>query len=135
MTRTPSPPGIRSLATLAVSGLLLLTGPAAGTLAQDASAVPEASPDAAVSPLPNTSDVFDPASVQLRADLFVDGLEVPVYITGDGTGSNCLYVVERGGIVRIVGLDGFVRSESLPRPQRPRHRERRAGPALHRLPP
>jgi glucose/arabinose dehydrogenase len=86
---------------------MLLAGPVARTFAADASESPSGSP------LPTGSagagESFDPASVQLRADLFVDGLEAPVYITADGTGSNCLYVVERAGRVRVVGLDGIPR--------------------------
>ena len=78
----------------------------------NASDAPEASLDPGASPLAAASaEAFDPASVQLRADLFVDGLEAPVYITGDGSGSPCLYVVERRGTVRIVGFDGFLRSK------------------------
>ena len=52
---------------------------------------------------------FDPASVKLRIDLIVDGLETPVYVTDDGSDAACLYVVERGGVVRVVDADGFVR--------------------------
>jgi glucose/arabinose dehydrogenase len=61
----------------------------------------------------NTTAGFDPASLTLRADLFIDGLETPVYITADGSGSSCLYVVERGGTVRVVDLDGFVRPRNF----------------------
>ncbi len=98
------------LAALVATGLLLVAGPAADTFAADASEAPAASPDAAGSPVPaGPVEAFDPATVQLRADLFVDGLEAPVYITSDGTGSSCLYVVERAGRVRVVGLDGIPR--------------------------
>jgi glucose/arabinose dehydrogenase len=55
------------------------------------------------------ASTFDPASVKLRIDLVVDGLETPVYVTDDGSGAACLYVVERGGVVRVVEADGFVR--------------------------
>jgi len=101
--------------------LLSLMAPSAVTIGADASPVPEAAEDseAVADDAPEASadattegaaiTTFDPASVTLRADLFIDGLATPVYITGDGTGSSCLYVVERGGTVRVVGLDGFLR--------------------------
>ena len=109
MTRTPSRLRLSWLAT-SVS-LLLLAGSAASTFAADDSAAPDASPGVVASAAPAAPiEAFDPASVQLRADLVVDGLEAPVYVTGDGTGSNCLYIVQRGGIVRVVGADGFLRS-------------------------
>jgi glucose/arabinose dehydrogenase len=78
---------------------------AAAALGADASP----SPAASASMLPVTSDTADLA---IRTDLFVDGLQTPVFVTADGSGSPCLYVVERGGTVRVVDLDGFVR----PRP-------------------
>ncbi len=64
------------------------------------------------SPEPTPFPFFDPATVSLRTDLFVDGLDAPVYLTDDGTGAQCLYIVERGGTVRMVGPDGVL----LPRP-------------------
>jgi glucose/arabinose dehydrogenase len=71
---------------------------------------------AAGSPAPDSvvsaAGTFDPASVALRLDVFVDGLESPVYITGDGSGSDCLYVVERAGRIRVVRMDGNL----VPRP-------------------
>ncbi len=33
----------------------------------------------------------------------------PVYVTDDGSDAACLYVIERGGVVRVVEADGFVR--------------------------
>lgn len=81
---------------------------AAATAEADASAAPETS--AQPSPEPTPFPTFDPDSVRIRIDLFVDGLDAPVYVTDDGTDSPCLYVVERGGIVHIVDVaDGFVR--------------------------
>ena len=98
--------------------VLSLAGPAAVSIGADASPTPESStaPTLEATPAPSLATdllpAFDPASVTIRTDLFVDGLETPVYVTDDGSGSSCLYVVQRGGIVRVVGLDGFVR----PRP-------------------
>lgn len=106
----------QGLPALLAGVLLMLTAPAAITSGADASPVPEASMaagDAAAESSPGTGPAFDPASVTLRADLFIDGLATPAYITGDGTGSACLYVVERGGTVRVVGLDGFLRPRAF----------------------
>jgi glucose/arabinose dehydrogenase len=102
------------LALLLAVAVLSLAAPAAVSIGADASPAPESSaaPTLEVTPAPTPLPTFDPATVTIRTDLFVDGLETPVYVTGDGTRSSCLYVVQRGGIVRVVGLDGFVR----PRP-------------------
>ena len=106
----------RSLSALLLAVTMLAAGSGtAVTFGADASAAPESeaatdgegSPDA--DPVPTPEPIFDPASVQIRADLFVDGLQAPVYLTDDGTGSPCLYVVERSGIVRTVDREGFLR--------------------------
>jgi glucose/arabinose dehydrogenase len=121
MTRPRSHRRTDLLAILLAGAVLTLAAPAAVTIGAEASpspeaaAQPEAAPEATPGSTPQPTPVapFDPASVKLRTDLFVDGLETPVYVTGDGSGSSCLYVVERGGIVRVVGLDGFVRPKAF----------------------
>ncbi len=112
-----------SAVVLLLAAVLVATVGSAGALAakRDRSPAPSASaqpgasaaPEASAAPSPAASAVpvptFDADGVSLRLDLFTDGLDMPVYVTGDGTGSACLYVVERGGIVRLVGLDGYMR--------------------------
>jgi len=78
---------------------------ASGSPAAEASAEPSAEPTPSPTPYPT----FDPSTVRIRTDLFIDGLDAPVYLTDDGSGQKCLYVVERGGIVRVVDSDGFLR--------------------------
>lgn len=94
----------RGLAGLTWAVLLtLLVGVTA--LGQDDSPGPDgspaASPVAAAAPVP-----FDPASVTLRADIIAEGLDNPVYVAADGTGSGCLYIVERAGTIRLRRADG-----------------------------
>lgn len=127
MTQSRSPRLDGLLALLLAGALMGLAGSAALAVDADATPDPEAvaepaapsgaeassTPGLETTPVPTPVATFDPASIRLRTDLFVDGLETPVYITGDGTASSCLYVVERGGIVRVVGLDGFLRPASF----------------------
>lgn len=81
--------------------------------AQDATADPEVAattgPDPAGEAAPGSSPspTAEAAGVAIRTDLVVDGLVAPVYLADDGVpGKSCLYVVERGGIVRIVDDNG-----------------------------
>ncbi|MEA2026206.1 MAG: hypothetical protein U9O18_05905, partial [Chloroflexota bacterium] len=72
------------------AAMLVVAGTSAVTLGAEAS--PQ--PDAATSPVPEVSaeptpeptpyPVFDPSDVSIRTDLFVDGLDAPVYLTDDG---------------------------------------------------
>lgn len=60
--------------------------------------------------VPAVAPAFGAAGSAMRIDLFADGLDAPVYLTDDGLkGQECLYVVERGGTIRIVDPDGQVR--------------------------
>ena len=88
---------------LAGAGITAFGADAEPTPGDAATEAPEATPE------PTPFPAFDPSTVRLRTDLFVDGLDAPVYLTDDGTRAKCLYVVERGGTVRIVESDGFVR--------------------------
>jgi glucose/arabinose dehydrogenase len=75
---------------------------------------PEPSPGASAPPpaaSPAVAGTFDPASVTVRTDPIAAGLETPVYVTADGTGDGCLYIVERAGRVRLVGADGSLREQ------------------------
>ena len=108
----------RLLALLLAVATLVPGGPAAVASGADATPSPDPSERPAVavesaaassaSPTPVPRPTFDPASVKLRIDLIVDGLETPVYVTDDGSDATCLYIVERGGVVRVVDADGFV---------------------------
>jgi glucose/arabinose dehydrogenase len=121
MTRFSRHPRQRLLAMLLTAATLVLGGPAASSSGADATPGPDASAspapiaqatsEASASPAPTPGPTFDPASVKLRIDLVVDGLETPVYVTDDGSDAACLYVIERGGVVRVVEPDGFVRTK------------------------
>jgi glucose/arabinose dehydrogenase len=115
MTKTLSH-GRNTLTSLLAGALLVSASAAAVTLGAEAATAAEAdtspAPEVSAEPTPQPTPfpAFDPDSVRIRIDLFVDGLDAPVYVTDDGTGSPCLYVVERGGVVHIVDIaDGFVR--------------------------
>lgn len=83
----------------ALLALALLVPVGSGLPALGADAEADPSPEAAAGPTPFPT--FDPSTAPIRLDLFLDGLEAPVQVTGDGTGSSCTYIVERGGTVRI----------------------------------
>ncbi len=72
---------------------------------------PAGAQTATPSPAPS-SGLFDPQQVRIRTELVADGFASPVYVTGDGTGSGCLYIVERGGTVRIL-KDGRLLRDTL----------------------
>jgi glucose/arabinose dehydrogenase len=103
------------------AALLLVAGSSIATIGADASPAIDAGADASAPPAagevpaPESSPfpAFDPATVTLRTDLFVDGLESPVYLADDGVPGQCLYVVERGGAVRIVRTDGEILARPL----------------------
>lgn len=112
--RTHWPAWLLTAALLVTAGL---PGAVIGAAAAEAepSAEPSAGPDASLATEPEASllPTFDPTAAPIRIDLFRDGLEAPVYLTDDGTGSPCVYVVERGGKVWMLDTaDGFLR----PRP-------------------
>ena len=101
----------RDLRALLLAGIIALSGGAsASAIAADDSPAPDAdaslAPDASDGPTPLPT--FDPATVTIRTELVVDGLTTPVYLADDGTSKQCLYVVERGGIIRII-VDGILR--------------------------
>jgi glucose/arabinose dehydrogenase len=107
----PSRP--RLVALLVAGAMVILAGSAALAQGEEASASPQGSsaPASPSEPTPEPQPTFDPDAVRLRADLFVDGLETPVFVTDDGTAGSCLYVVERGGVVRVVQDDGFPKAK------------------------
>jgi glucose/arabinose dehydrogenase len=57
-----------------------------------------------------TESPFDPATFAVRLDLVAGGLDQPVYVADAGDGSGRLFVVERGGTIRIV-KNGAVRPD------------------------
>ncbi len=78
--------------------------------AAEAAAEPTPTPEPTPEPTPYPE--FDPGTVTVRTDLFAEGFTEPVYIADDGYAkSTCLYVVERAGVIRIVGPGGVPRSK------------------------
>ena len=51
----------------------------------------------------------EPQGLALRT--FAEGLDKPVFVTGDGSGSDRLYAVEQPGRIRVLSADGDVRDE------------------------
>jgi len=108
------PAALLSAALILSSGLAAVTGAAEGKGEQAAAEQPaEPTPSPEPTPEPTPFPEFDPGTVAIRTSLFAEGLDEPVYITDDGVpNAKCLYVVERGGKVRIVRMGGVVQ----PRP-------------------
>jgi glucose/arabinose dehydrogenase len=96
-------------ATLLLAGLLII-GSATAAIAADAEAGESPAPEASVAPTPIPA--FDPSSVTIRTELIIDGATTPVYVVSDGTGNGCLYVVERGGTIRVFA-DEELRSKAF----------------------
>lgn len=80
----------RLAAVLGVAAALVLPPLAAPTLARQATPAP-----------------FDPAAFAITLEPFADGFERPVFLADPGDGSGRLFVVEQGGLVRIL-RDGVV---------------------------
>lgn len=101
-----------SLALLLGVSLSLVAASVAVTAQSDSDPGTEASPgpSAAASPQlsPTSFPTFDPTGLTIRTELVADGFATPVYVTGDGTDSSCLYIVERGGTIRLL-VNGLVR--------------------------
>ena len=99
---------------LLAGALLVGVGAPVATFGADAETSPQPEAPAAEASLVPTAEstpfpTFDPSTASIRIDLFLDGLDEPVYITDDGTGNPCLYVIERGGTVRIVNaISGLI---------------------------
>lgn len=69
-------------------------------------------PGAVLAASPSTPPTgYRPGTVAIELVPFVEGLEAPLFLTPDGTGSGLLYVVEQGGAVRVVSPDGSVAPE------------------------
>jgi len=51
---------------------------------------------------------FDPTGLALELVPFADGLESPVYVTGDGSGTGWLYALEQAGRIVALSPDGDV---------------------------
>lgn len=102
---------LRGPAAIALALALAAVLPPAAALAQEEpAAADEAAEVTAPTPAPTPFPAFDPQSITLRLDLFADGFDAPVYIADDGaTGKRCLYVVERGGLIKIIEADESTR--------------------------
>jgi glucose/arabinose dehydrogenase len=100
----------------ALASVALMVAMAATTIGAEVESDQEAaaSPAVAASGAPGASPAlipaFDAEAARIRIDLLVDGLDAPVFVTDDGTGKACIYIVERGGTVRVTSPgDAFVR--------------------------
>ncbi len=95
--------------------LVVVAGTSSAVLAQDEGAEAEAAAEATEAtpePTPESTPYpeFDPSTVTLRLDRYADGFDAPVYLADDGVkGRACRYVVERGGLVKIILPDGDTR--------------------------
>lgn len=58
-------------------------------------------------PVAAQATAFDPASFDVRLELVADGFAQPLFLTDAGDGSGRLFVVEKGGTIRIID-DGAV---------------------------
>jgi glucose/arabinose dehydrogenase len=54
---------------------------------------------------------FDPNAVTVRLRPVAEGLTQPLFVIGSGDGSGRLYVVEQGGLIKVVEPDGAVRPD------------------------
>ncbi len=92
--------------------LVVVAGASSAVLAQDEGTTESEAPAEAAeaTPEPTPYPEFDPGTVTLRLDRYADGFEAPVYIADDGVrGRDCRYVVERGGLVKVILPDGDTR--------------------------
>lgn len=91
--------------TLLVAGALLLLGACDdGTPPPRATASPE---ESATGEAPRAGNAerrraFDPRAVGIELRPFVAGLSAPLYLTPAGDGSDRLFVLEQGGVIRII---------------------------------
>lgn len=102
---------IQSLSLLLVALLLMTACDASGAeplriLLPNAASTNEAATNLPVAPPPTTAIDFQPDGVTLTVEPVVEGLETPVFVTHAGDGSGRLFVVEKGGTIQIVTLDG-----------------------------
>lgn len=109
-TRSPG----RSLARIAIFGVILAIVAALVFVAATANAVgaadggdEAATAEPSMDAEPSAAPTFDPASVQLRIEQVLDGMQTPVYFADDGTGRACFYIVERGGVIRTAIREGI----------------------------
>jgi glucose/arabinose dehydrogenase len=99
MNTTRRAAGLRA-ALVCVAALLVLV---ATPLAVAGSSPSPVDPSGPAQPL------FQPGSVEITLVPFADGLEEPVFVTGDGTGSGALFAVEQPGRIRAISPDGTLR--------------------------
>lgn len=78
--------------------LLALAAPAAGA----------ASPSPSIAPAPASAAPFDPSGLALALEPFADGLDSPVFVTGDRSGTGWLYAVEQPGRIVAISPGGDV---------------------------
>ncbi len=93
-TPTPQAAEPAALVTTTTTGTVATTSTAAIT-------APEAATEAPPAPLPP----FDPTATPLTFVPIVEGLAAPVNVTHAGDGSGRLFVLEKGGVIRIVQGD------------------------------
>ena len=56
---------------------------------------------------------FDPTGLALTLVPFAEGLDSPIHVTGDGSGTGWLYAVEQGGRIVAVSPEGDVTTEPV----------------------
>jgi glucose/arabinose dehydrogenase len=61
-----------------------------------------APPDATPTQPPDDEPAFDPEAVSLDVELVADGFNQPLFVTHAGDGSDRIFVVERGGSIRLL---------------------------------
>ncbi|MFN8481793.1 MAG: PQQ-dependent sugar dehydrogenase [Anaerolineae bacterium] len=105
-TSPPSPlPTAAAPRAIAPAATVAAARPTAPAPAAAAKTAPTASATAAPAP------TFDPKATTIRLERVVSGLQNPTAIANAGDGSNRLFILEKGGVIRIV-KDGAV----LPQP-------------------
>jgi len=85
---------------------MLAASAALAMLAATASLGAAASPPPSAVPAPASVGPFEPIGLALALEPFADGLDRPVFVTGDRSGTGWLYAVEQPGRIMAISPDG-----------------------------